>query len=295
VSVLIPSHNHAPYVTRAVRSVLEQTYAHVELIVIDDGSTDGSVDAIRGLEAEGQERLTRLVFRTREQRGMGATLNEALGEARGAFVCPLASDDEYLPHKIETLVARRAWWDPRTVALVGDAEYIDEDSRPFRRDFAGAETDDPAGYATVLPFLRRTRPADGPPRGSYPDLLLGNTVPGLASLFRRRAVVAVGGWPAPHLAGDWALALALARRGKLVFHDAVLARYRRHRANVTVTDTAAVVRSAAEVLAEQLPHCHHGERRETWRAAATRMMSDLTAVGTSCDSLASALDAVTAS
>ena len=102
VTVIIPSFNHAQYIAKAIDSVTGQTYAPIELIVVDDGSTDASHEVLRGYQ--GRPGIT--VILNQQNRGQGAVLNQALARARGAFVCFLPSDDWYLPQKVEVQVRR---------------------------------------------------------------------------------------------------------------------------------------------------------------------------------------------
>lgn len=86
----MPLYNKRPYVKRAIQSVQQQTFNKWELIIIDDGSTDGSVD-----EIPQDDRRIRL-FR-QENKGPGAARNAGLARAKGKYVTFLDADDEYLP------------------------------------------------------------------------------------------------------------------------------------------------------------------------------------------------------
>jgi len=103
VSVIIPSFNHAAYVNEAIDSVLGQTYPNIELIVVDDGSSDDSHAVIRA-RAEADPRITALL--NTENKGQSAVFNQALAVARGEFVALLPSDDWYLPHKTDVQVRK---------------------------------------------------------------------------------------------------------------------------------------------------------------------------------------------
>lgn len=99
VSVILPSFNHRRFVGESIDSVLRQTYPNIQLIVIDDGSTDGSADYIASLaEQHGFE------FIAQSNSGVIATLNRAKQLVRGKYVSFTASDDFYHPQKIERLV-----------------------------------------------------------------------------------------------------------------------------------------------------------------------------------------------
>lgn len=96
VTTIIPCYNHATYVARAVSSVLDQDHPAMQLVVIDDGSTDASLEV---LEALAQKRPFEVV--RQENRGICRTLNRAVREfARGEWIAVLASDDFWRPDKI---------------------------------------------------------------------------------------------------------------------------------------------------------------------------------------------------
>ena len=99
VSVIIPSYNHEKYVSQAIESVVSQTYRRLEIIVLDDGSSDRSVQIIDDLaKAHGFMAIAR------ENRGLAKTLNEGVGIARGKYVSFVASDDYYHPRRVEYAV-----------------------------------------------------------------------------------------------------------------------------------------------------------------------------------------------
>ncbi len=98
VSVLMPSYQHEAYIAEAIESVLKQSFRQLELIVIDDGSTDRSPSIIRALAK--QDARIRPIFHE-VQCGIPTTFNDGLAAARGKFVAVLASDDIWLEHKLE--------------------------------------------------------------------------------------------------------------------------------------------------------------------------------------------------
>jgi glycosyltransferase involved in cell wall biosynthesis len=99
VSVVMPLYNRAATVSNAIDSVLAQTFDGFELIVVDDGSTDGSADVV---EAIGDRRIR--LIRLGENRGGNAARNEGIRQARGAIISFLDSDDAFLPDKLQTVV-----------------------------------------------------------------------------------------------------------------------------------------------------------------------------------------------
>ncbi|HEX5422881.1 MAG TPA: glycosyltransferase [Candidatus Acidoferrales bacterium] len=101
VSVYLPTRNRVANLTHAVESVLSQTYDVLELIVIDDASTDDTAEFLR--QRAGVDRRLR-VIRNPTPRGAPASRNTAIVNAKGAFVTGLDDDDEFLPPRIEAFV-----------------------------------------------------------------------------------------------------------------------------------------------------------------------------------------------
>ncbi|MEM9509982.1 MAG: glycosyltransferase [Cyanobacteria bacterium P01_E01_bin.35] len=98
VSVMIPAYNSAKYLPDVIASVLEQTYTNYEIIVINDGSTDNTYDAI-------QPFLEQVRYFEQENQGVSATRNRGIYLARGELVAFLDADDIFLPTKLEQQVA----------------------------------------------------------------------------------------------------------------------------------------------------------------------------------------------
>ncbi|MFN4042248.1 MAG: glycosyltransferase family 2 protein [Brevundimonas sp.] len=104
VSVVLPVYNAAEFVGSAVRSVLDQSYGRIELLLLDDGSTDGSTDILSDLA--GNDPRIRLI--SRENRGLVATLNEGLALANGPLVARMDADDIAHPERLARQVAEFA-------------------------------------------------------------------------------------------------------------------------------------------------------------------------------------------
>ncbi|MGE5423480.1 MAG: glycosyltransferase family 2 protein, partial [Ignavibacteriales bacterium] len=98
VSVVIATYNCSSYITRAVQSALDQTYPNVEVIVIDDGSTDNTPEILQSF----RDRI-RVVFQ--ENRGPAAARNAGLAMAGGKYVAILDADDYWLPERLEKMIS----------------------------------------------------------------------------------------------------------------------------------------------------------------------------------------------
>ena len=122
VTIVLPTYNRASLVGRAIESVLAQTYADFELIVVDDGSTDGTIDRVATLR---DPRIRRL--RIARNGGAGAARNVGIRAAAGRFLAFQDSDDEWTPTKLERHMRAFATREP-------DVGVVYSDMRRIRRD-----------------------------------------------------------------------------------------------------------------------------------------------------------------
>ena len=126
VSVLLAVHNDARFLRQAIDSVLDQTLADLELVVVDDASTDETPDVL------GQRADRRVVvLRNHEQLGLAASLNRALDEASGDYVARLDADDVALPERLRRQVDRLDG-DARTAVVGSAVTDLDEHGRRGR-------------------------------------------------------------------------------------------------------------------------------------------------------------------
>lgn len=123
-SVIIPTYNRASMVVEAVRSVLEQTIDGVEIVVVDDGSTDGTREALRPF-------ADRIRYVYQENAGVAAARNRGIAESRGELLAFLDSDDSFAPRMLEQ--ARTTFERHPDVGAVFTAEIeVDSEGRPGR-------------------------------------------------------------------------------------------------------------------------------------------------------------------
>lgn len=123
VSVVIPTHNHGRFLAQAVESALGQTVASLEVLVIDDGSTDDTADVVRRSLVD-----PRVTYEHTEHRGPAAAKNIGVRLARAPFVAFLDADDVWLPAKLERQLAVFAA-DPGLGVVYSRRLLIDEQGR----------------------------------------------------------------------------------------------------------------------------------------------------------------------
>src|SRR6266568_3256879 len=95
VSIIIPSYNAAPYIKEAVDSTLKQTYKKIEVIVIDDGSTDETKTVLGPYIKKGK-----IIYEWQENQGLASARNTGIKKSKGEYIALLDADDIFLPEKI---------------------------------------------------------------------------------------------------------------------------------------------------------------------------------------------------
>ncbi|MCU0241093.1 MAG: glycosyltransferase [Vicinamibacteria bacterium] len=203
VSIITPVRNGARFIAESIRSLRAQSYPRIEHIVVDGGSTDGTLDILR--------QSSDVTFISEPDRGMYDAINKGLRRAQGEIVAYQNADDRYLPGAIAMAVAVMTEREDVDV-LYGDFHLIDE---PGER------------IAT-----RRGRPF------SLSLLHRYNYIAPHSAFVRRRVVVEDGHWLDAHLrfTGDWDWFLGMARRGRrFLYVPEAFSEFCRHRASLTST------------------------------------------------------------
>lgn len=218
VSVFVLSYQHRPFIEAAVQSALSQEGPDIEIVVADDGSTDGTYEVVERLRSSDRRSRIRMLPR-RENGGLlriSENATRGLHACRGRYIAFLDGDDLYLPGK---LAAQVAWFeqDERRVLCGHDVEVFDSNTQATM--YLGS---------SVTPLSR----------GIGAEALVRHGVPfATASVMVRRAALPPGGYePRLRIVLDWMLWIqALEQGGHFGWVDGVLARYRRHAGNITAT------------------------------------------------------------
>lgn len=189
VSVIIPVYNRSDKLSTAIKSVLNQSYVSLELIVVDDGSTDNVAEVV--------SRFPQVKYVTQEHSGQATARNRGLQKAKGCFIASLDSDDTWDNNFLDKLVTKMEkdrldfafanWWQKTTYGK----------SRDYLRT-----------YPHLVPFLKNIQ--NGWVNLSYADLrsiyLAGCPSPSSSALIRRSAII--NGWePNMNIGDDWCLFL----------------------------------------------------------------------------------------
>lgn len=234
VSVVIPSYCHAAYIADCLRSVYEQTYRSIELIVIDDGSSDGSPVIIGDLLAACPFPYR---FIARENRGAHATINEGVALAAGEFINVLNSDDRFSPDRIRRLVdevcCTGAEWGFSNVQIIDGFGEAVNDAAPGTRA---------ANLERIL--------SEGPRATTFGfGLLKSNFAVTTGNLFvSRELFLSLGGFSDLRYNHDWEFALKATLESEPVYISEKLYLYRLHEHNTIAESSIAPRQEAGAVF-----------------------------------------------
>ena len=208
VAVVVPSYNHAAFIQTTLRSILNQTHTPTQLVVIDDGSTDGSPQII---ERVLQDCPFPSELIARRNQGLCATLNEGLDRTSGDYFAYLSSDDVWLP---DFLAARVSILEANALAVLayGHCYLIDAENKIIDC------TRDWAPYAN----------------GNAREMLLQQTfAPMSPTVLYRRSSLENERWHEQAKLEDYDLYLRLSTRGDFAFDPRVLSAWRQHGHNTS--------------------------------------------------------------
>ena len=250
VSVIVPCYNYAGYVDETLRSVLSQDYPNFELIVVDDGSTDNSVQVIERTLAANQDGLAqRVEFIRQENAGVSAALNTGLARARGDFIATFDADDIMPPHRLSVQMAYLREH-PEVGCLGGVAVRIDEQGE-------------------LLPKKDKKRSVR---RYDFSQALSAAlVVGGNIAVYRRDAVDMAGRYDAAIKIQDFQMTLKVAKAGFFVdiLPDTVTL-YRKHEGSLS-KNYKAEYRYGLEVIAPYAEHPQYESAKARLVTKALRM------------------------
>jgi len=210
VSAIVASYNHEAYIEECILSIVNQTYKNLELIVIDDGSTDRSREILERLQ---EQYGFVLVFQ--ENQGVAKTLNKAIRQyAHGKYITGSASDDFLMQDKIERQV-RFLEENPEYDLVFGKVYMVDEKSQ-------------------IIKDLEIFEPFDDTVKDiPFSTLIENNRIPAPSIVMRREIFIKTGGYDDNTIIEDFDLWLKIAYYGKIAYMNDYFAYYRWHWKNAS--------------------------------------------------------------
>jgi glycosyltransferase involved in cell wall biosynthesis len=264
VSVIVPIYNQADFIRETVESALAQDHPNIEVVLSDDGSTDGTSEILSEFAEREPDRV--VVVSSERNTGIAGAFNRALDAHTGDYIAWLGGDDVMLPGKLSRQVAVLEAR-PEAIGCCHDADVFDSESGVsygrFTEVYNGRRGVRDGGVELLLDPVYLMLPSTMVVRSS--------AVRGLR--FDERVRVS----------NDWLFDIELFQRGTIVGLDDVLARYRRHQRNVTsqVSDTLEDALVVLAVADARYPRLHRlirlrrvaaifGEASRRWRAGDRR-------------------------
>jgi glycosyltransferase involved in cell wall biosynthesis len=206
VSVIVPVYNRGHLVTATVASILGQTYQNIEIILINDGSTDNSLEVIRALQLENPD-VIRII--NQENRGQTIARNQGIREADGKYIAFLDSDDLWLPDKLEHQIPL---FDDGVGLVYGGVAFINE-----RGETTGFDPCDTSVQGHI-----------------YPQLLVKNRMTGGSVVVLSEALAKVGFFdPEFKAAENWDLWLRICKEYQARLVNKPVVQYRLHQNNMS--------------------------------------------------------------
>jgi glycosyltransferase involved in cell wall biosynthesis len=216
VSVGVPVYNHERFIESCLDSIVASTYRRLEIVVIDDGSTDRSFEVALDWGERHRGQVARLETIRQENAGVTKTLNRLAGLMKGEYLIFLASDDLLLPDgiwaRLEALQKRPEW-----LAVFGDSRTIDAEGRILHA----------SSLQGIFGANRRALQSD---EHRAMELILRWSAPGPVLMLRREALATIGGFDESTLVEDRDFYLRLLARNALGFIDVPVSCYRVHEA-----------------------------------------------------------------
>lgn len=238
VSVIMPSYNHAKYVLDAAKSVLDQTYEQIEIIVIDDGSSDDSVKLLRSIND------SRISLRVQENQGAHNAINLGLSLAQGDYICIINSDDMFPVNRIE-----------RCLNFLNKEEADFICSWISIIDGNGKQKGIKKGWYNMRPTWSITSASDGfwETDDFILNLLSTNFISTTSNMFFRRSVYdEIGGMRSLRFCHDWDFALRVASKFPCFIIPEPLISYRVHDKNTISSNKQWMMFEVCWVLASNL-------------------------------------------
>lgn len=215
ISIGINSYNHAKYITTTLDSILQEDYPHKEIVIVDDGSTDNSVEVIqKWIDKNGSQIPVKLI--SRPNKGLSISVNELLDNLNGPIIALLASDDALCNNSLSKRL--KVLQQTKKMLVVGDCSVIDEHGvithKSWMKDVMKIDVD---LYSTE--------------EGIMKEVLVKPASSGSLLFMDKNIYKKIGRYPKNFHAEDWFFYQRCAAAREMVYIDEIVSLYRRHDTN----------------------------------------------------------------
>ena len=259
VTVIIPAYNHEQFIAQSIRSVINQDYENIELVILNDGSRDKTHDVICTLVDECRQRFPRFEYINKANEGLAKTLNRGVLWAHSDYITTIASDDLMKPCKVSCLLNALVEAGADVGLAYADAEFISDEGQQIGLDRYSRNCEPTKGWDSFIRFDTRHRPdvKIGENSFDYKVLLRGNFLPAMSVMWRRSVLTQVGMFTPGVVIEDWDLWMRLARTCQGVYVDKIVASYRWHDSNTVKTMVPQLREGKDSILMRELTHFRH--------------------------------------
>lgn len=213
VTIGIASYNNAAFIIETLNSVKKQSYANIELIIVDDCSTDESAGLIKDWINNNQVQCT--FISNEKNKGLTAVCNQLLNVSNGKYITWLGSDDILMPDKTTDQVEVFEKNGSDVAVVFSEVSLINEKGVVLQQEIVGTKFN-----PENKPFVILHKP--------FVSLLDGNYIPACGVMVRRNFIVQEGGYDESLIIEDWYLWLKLSQKYNFVFLPKTHALYRKH-------------------------------------------------------------------
>jgi alpha-1,3-rhamnosyltransferase len=258
VSIIVPCYNHEIFIKETILSIINQSYNNIELIVINDGSIDNTNEKILEIYEDCKKRFVLFKYINRNNKGVGASLNEGILLSSGEYISFCASDDSLKPDFIECVVGDFKRLDKAYAMVSGDSCFIDEEGKRVYFTNAGHLIRSPSGAKfSSLKELTYKYHIDNfiSNYGSYRSIITGGGGFIQASIFRKSILIDVGLFRIDNRVEDLGICLKISKKYKSMFIDKIFYNYRMHGKNSVIKEKSLLSKEVMKLLKIEKEYC----------------------------------------
>ncbi len=218
ISIIIPVYNHQDYILETLESIYADSYPNKELVLINDGSTDKCDDIIKEWIPSHKKDL-KIIYKSRSNKGLSATMNELFSLSSGEFIVDIASDDFLLKDGI----FKRYYYlksNPDKLAVFGDCIVVDENSKTISQ-------------SALFEYRNFKREDFDTSKGIKKAFITSFAMPGPVLMVKREIYDIIGGYDEGAIIEDLDFFLKMAAHNLIGFIDDKVSAYRIHGANMS--------------------------------------------------------------
>ncbi len=268
VTIICLCYNHEQFVQNCLDSLIVQTYSNLELIIIDNFSTDNSVSIINKNYLSLLSKFHNYKFiKNSYNFGITKALNSAAKIATGEFISYISTDDVYVPDKIKVQINAFKNLNDNYAVVCGDCDIIDQhNNKVFLTKDGQISQNDYNGFATGTKIILRNRQVNNimEAYGEYNTLLSSNYIQAASVLIRKKVLDEVGLFDEHFFYEDWPLWLNIAKKYNFYYINKVFFHYRKHSTVTSLNYRDKLKIEKTKILLREKNFCLKNNYKTVW-------------------------------